>query len=283
MPYKIIDTHIHVWDLQRANYPWLEGDTTLLNQNYYLNMLEEERKSAGIFEGVLVQAENNLDDTELMLEEAASHPWIKGVVIWLPLTNPTETQRLLTEQYLHNPYVKGVRHLIHDEADSRWLLQPAVLESLSLLASHNLTYDIIGVLPEHIETALQVAAKIPSLKMVFDHLNRPPMATKELGRWGELMKDAASHPNFYAKISGLGTATANPDNWQPADLEPYIAYIIEQFGSHRCFCGGDWPVSLLAGSYTHTWSAYKSLFPKIAGEQAAQQIFYDNAVTFYNL
>jgi L-fuconolactonase len=29
------------------------------------------------------------------------------------------------------------------------------------------------------------------------------------------------------------------------DIKPYIAFALEQFGSDRCFCGGDWPVSLL--------------------------------------
>lgn len=283
MPYNIIDTHIHTWDLQRADYPWLQGDTSLLNQNWYLDALEKDRVAAGIGAGILVQAAGNEDDTQLMLETAAKHDWIKGVVAWLPLTNPQLTAKLLEEVYLPDPYFKGVRHQVHDEPDTRWLLQPTVLESLALLAAHNIPFDFVGVLPAHIETALEVATKVPSLQMVFDHLNQPPIASKELGVWGNLMKEAASHKNLYAKISGLGTASGNLTAWQPADLKPYIAFVIEQFGGQRCFCGGDWPVNLLAGSYIQIWSAYKTIIPELVGKAAAQQIFYDNAVRFYHL
>ena len=102
--------------------------------------------------------------------------------------------------------------MIHDEKDPRWLLQDEVVESLQLLSNNNIPYDIVGVLPAHIETALKLAEKIPSLKMVFDHLNQPPIAEQSrYGKWCDLMKAAATHPNFYAKISGLGTTAKKQD------------------------------------------------------------------------
>ncbi len=103
------------------------------------------------------------------------------------------TQRLLEERFLKEKYFKGVRHQVHDEKDPGWLLQPAVLESLDLLASYKIPYDVVGILPAHIKTVLLVAEKIPGLKMVFDHLNWPPLATKEkFGTWGELMKHCST-------------------------------------------------------------------------------------------
>ena len=56
---RMIDTHIHVWDLGQAKYSWLEGDTSILNRNYALEELETERSKAGVTEGVLVQAASN--------------------------------------------------------------------------------------------------------------------------------------------------------------------------------------------------------------------------------
>ena len=87
-------------------------------------------------------------------------------------------------------------------------MQEGVVESLKMLARYNLTFDVVGIIPEHIETVLKVAEKVPELRMVFDHINQPPIATQEkFGRWGHLMKQAAKHPNLYIKISGLGTAS----------------------------------------------------------------------------
>lgn len=280
----MIDTHIHVWDLDQAEYPWLNGNTTILNRTYALSELEEDRKKVGITQGVLVQAANSWEDTDWMLRVAAAHPWITGVVGWLPLMNPDETARILEEEYERRPLLKGVRHLIHDEADPRWLLKPAVLESLRLLADSGLPYDVVGILPAHIATALKVAEKVPDLRMVFDHLNQPPIARGELyGLWGELMREAAGHPNFFVKISGLGTTAGKGTDWEAADLEPYIRYALELFGEDRCFCGGDWPVSLLAGSYERIWTAYRDCIKKITGEEGQQKVFYTNAERFYRL
>ena len=73
----------------------------------------------------MVQAANNPEDTSLMLEVAEKNKWIAGVVAWLPLMDPDLTLNRLTGEYKCNRYVKGIRHLIHNESDPRWLLQPA--------------------------------------------------------------------------------------------------------------------------------------------------------------
>jgi L-fuconolactonase len=283
MPRRIIDTHIHVWNFDKADYPWLKGNTTILNRTYHIEELNEEVRNAEIVAGVLVQAANNTEDTNLMLEVAAKTDWIKGVVGWLPLMHPAETEKLIQEEYGRNKYFKGIRHLIHDEADPRWLLQDKVMQSLEIVAGHDLTYDVVGILPEHIATALKVAESIPSLKMVFDHLNQPPIASAEkFGRWGELMMEASRHKNFYAKISGLGT-TAQKENWGKDDIKPYIEFVIDHFGTDRCFCGSDWPVSLLAGDYGRTWNHYFEAIDSLLKEEQREKVYYENAVKFYRL
>lgn len=283
MQQRIVDTHIHVWNFDRAEYAWLNGDTSILNRTYDIEELKEERPAAGVTDGVLVQAANNFEDTDWMLEVAGKNEWIKGVVGWLPLSDPSGTAQALNKKYANQKYFKGIRHLIHDEANARWLLQKEVIESLQILSNHRLPYDVVGVLPEHIETALKVAEKLPSLKMVFDHLNQPPIATGEkFGRWGELMKEASMNKNFYAKISGLGTTTKK-QGWSRDDIKPYVEFILEHFGVERCFCGGDWPVSLLAGSYSQTWKIYRNLLDSLLDEPQRNKVYYENAVAFYNL
>jgi L-fuconolactonase len=280
----IIDTHVHVWDLDKAEYPWLAGDTSLLNQTWRLEQLEEERKEVGVSVGVLVQASSNLEDTDNMLDEAGKHDWIKGVVGWIPMQQPEAAQDLLDKKYFKHPYLRGVRHQIHDEPDQKWLLQKPVIDSLRLLAERDIPFDIVAVLPEHIETALMVSEMIPGLRMVFDHLAQPPISSRErYGRWGELIKEAAQHPNLYAKISGLGTASRNFENWKEDDLSPYIEYVLQQFGTEKCFCGGDWPVSLLAGSFFQIWQAYQNILNRLLNKEEIEKVFCKNAVRFYGL
>jgi L-fuconolactonase len=218
-----------------------------------------------------------------MLHTASQHEWIKGVVGWLPLMDPDATVKALQHKYGKETYFKGVRHLIHDEPYPDWLLQEPVLVSLGILAEHNIPFDVVGVLPAHIETALEVARRVPGLRMVFDHLNQPPVATGErFGKWGELMKEAASHPGFYMKISGMGITAGKGADWTVEDIQPYVEFALEQFGTDRCFCGGDWPVCLLAGSYSQSWNNYKKVLTDLLDPSDQDKVYYSNAARFYS-
>lgn len=282
MPFDLIDTHVHIWDLEKVDYPWLKGNKSILNRSYQISELTPQLGNAGVSKGILVQASSNFEDTNAMLQVAAEEEWIQGVVGWLPLMEPDNTNKAL-QQYQLSPYFKGVRHMIHDEKDPAWLLQTTVVESLNQLASLGIPYDVVGILNEHIHSALKLAEKIPHLKMVFDHLNQPPIQTGDkFGEWGSLMTIASRHPNFYAKISGLGV-TCGSVPFTKENIKPYIAFIIEQFGVDRCFCGGDWPVSLLAKDYANTWNIYVSAILELVGEKDAEKIFASNAIDFYHL
>jgi len=284
MTKHIVDTHIHVWDLERTEYAWLKNDTSILNKTYSIEQLTPHIYKANVTDGILVQAANNFEDTDMMLEVADRTDWIKGVVGWLPLTDPDATEKALTEKYLKNKYFKGCRHLIHNETNAEWLLQDNVMESLKRLAAYNIPYDIVGINNEHLKTAIAIAQKLPELKMVFDHLNQPPIASKErFGQWGELMKAASQYKNLFAKISGLGTTTGNGNSWTKNDIKPYVMYVLEQFGTDRCFCGGDWPVALLAGPYEKAWLAYQQIFAEEVSTGEQEQLLYKKAQSFYNL
>lgn len=274
---------MHSWDLQKVRYSWLDGDTSILAQTYYPLDIEAHLSAANVSAAIMVQAANSIDDTAFMFECAAQYPWIIGVVGWVDLLNPQTTKQQL-EAHLENKYFKGIRHLIHDEPDSNWLLQPNVIKSLEILANHGLPFDVVGVKIEHIKAAIQVAKQIPHLKMVLDHLNHPPIATHEqFGAWGDAIAEAAAMPNFYAKISGLGTCCANFNDWSATIIEPYVAYVLKHFGVDKLMIGGDWPVSLLAGDYVTTLLQYQAVIEKLVDSENQEKVYTTNATAFYKL
>src|SRR5438270_694431 len=69
-----------------------------------------------------------------------------------------------------------------------------------------------------------------------------------LDDWRPHFRAAASFPNVSCKLSGLVTE-ADWRAWTVADLKPYVAEALEQFGPDRLMFGSDWPVCELAGSY----------------------------------
>jgi len=284
MSIPIIDTHVHIWDLIKVHYSWLQGDDSILARNYLPAELYPQLSKVHVTIAVLVQAANNLEDTELMLSAASQNDWIKGVVGWVPLQDPSKTQALIENWKATNTYLKGIRHLIHNEANENWLLQDSVIESLKILAHHHITYDIVGVKEAHLKAAITIAEKIPTLNLVLDHLNNPPMTNQtEMDRWRTNIKVAAQLKNIHAKISGLAMATGQFETWTSADIQTSIEYALEQFGTDRCFCGGDWPVSLLAGGYVKTIQAYREIIENFLTIIDQEKVFNKNAALFYKL
>ncbi len=284
MSIPIIDTHVHIWDLIKVHYSWLQGDDSILARNYLPAELYPQLSKVHVTSAVLVQAANNLEDTELMLSAASQNDWIKGVVGWVPLQDPSKTQALIENWKATNTYLKGIRHLIHNEANENWLLQDSVIESLKILAHHHITYDIVGVKEAHLKAAITIAEKIPTLHLVLDHLNNPPMTNQtEMDRWRTNIKVAAQLKNIHAKISGLAMATGQFETWTSADIHASIEYALEQFGTDRCFCGGDWPVSLLAGGYVKTIQAYREIIENYLPIIDQEKVFNKNAALFYKL
>ncbi len=242
-----IDAHQHVWEIESGGYPTLAALPAPANRSYEPGELLPQLVATGIDATVLVQAEDHRADTDAMLAHAREHDWIAGVVGWLPLLDPDATAAG-AEAWAAEPLLVGMRHLIHDEPDPRWLLQPRVIESLGVLAEHGIPFDVVAVLPEHLQLVPMIAALVPGLRIVVDHLAKPPIAAGGWEPWASLLAEAAAVPGVHAKISGLNTA-ADPKRWSAAALERYVDHALDLFGADRLMFGGDWPIARLAGEY----------------------------------
>jgi L-fuconolactonase len=269
----IVDAHQHFWDLETGDYPWLTPELGVLHRTYAPADLAPELAAVGVDRTVLVQAADSMAETESMLALADAHEFIAGVVGWLPLTDPDRTAEALADRH---PKFVGVRHLIHDEPDPDWLLQDTVLASLGLLAEAGLAFDVVSLLPRHLEHVATIADRHPGLRLVVDHLSKPPVKDGGWRPWAELLAAAAAFPNVYAKVSGLVTE-ADHATWTPADLRPYVEYALRVFGTERLMFGSDWPVALLAADYRTVFETASLL----VGEQGRDDVFGGTAARFY--
>ncbi|MYE67798.1 MAG: hypothetical protein F4236_06545, partial [Acidimicrobiia bacterium] len=73
---RLIDTHLHQWDLDQCAYDWLNADLPpafhQLRRTFLVDEAQEHFEATGATEAVLVQAENSLADTEAMLAVSRS-------------------------------------------------------------------------------------------------------------------------------------------------------------------------------------------------------------------
>jgi L-fuconolactonase len=273
-----IDAHQHFWDINRFHYPWMPPGESLLRRSFLPPQLEIILKRNRFNGSVVVQANTIIEETHWLLELASRHEFVRGVVGWVDLTDARLCATLDALQ--RHPKFKGVRHLVHDEPDIDWLLRDDVLRGLSELGRRSIPYDLL-LRPEHLKLVPRVAARVPDLRMVIDHIAKPPIAAQRMDRWAEDMEAAAKIPRLYCKLSGMITED-NPRGWKPEHLWPYVHHVLALFGPDRLMFGSDWPVCLLAG----TWKEVLAAFTQAIGPQpleAREKMLGETAARFYDL
>ncbi|KRE30461.1 amidohydrolase [Agromyces sp. Soil535] len=253
-----IDAHQHVWDLEQAEYAWLGPEAGVLYRNFGMDDIAAEFAAASVSGTVLVQSADNDEDTEHMFAVAADAPIVLGIVGYVPLHEPERAAERLAELQ-QRPLFCGVRNLIHDRPDPHWLQRRDVDEGLGLLERARVPFDVVGVLPEHLEAVLAISERHPDLDIVIDHLNKPPIGLIDHEPWASLITHVAANPRVRGKVSGLYSATGDPANWTVDAIRPILDHALDAFGPDRLMYGGDWPVSLIAGGYTRVWSGIDEL------------------------
>ncbi|HEX4442751.1 MAG TPA: amidohydrolase family protein [Galbitalea sp.] len=277
----IIDAHQHVWDPGRARYDWLTPELAPIDRTMTFAELEPQLDRAGVSATVLVQSADNDEDTAFMLEVAANNPRIAAVVAYVPLERPSDVATHI-EAFRRDTLVVGVRNLIHNNPDPEWLLRPEVDDGLGVLEAAGMTFDLVSVLPEHLALVPILGERHPGLRIVIDHLAKPPIGLRDREPWWSLIAAAAENPLVFAKVSGLYSATDEPDSWTPQLVAPFFDRAMDRFGAERLMYGGDWPISVTAGGYARVWAGLRSMIAELTDADRAR-ILAETATNFYGI
>lgn len=279
----IIDSHQHVWDLTRADYPWLGPELSPVNRTIDLAESLPHMSAAGVAGTVLVQAADNAEDTENMVRTADDHPQVVGIVAWVPLDRPEVASRMLADRGSDRRVV-GVRNLLHARPDPAWVTSDRVNEGLGVIEAAGKTFDYVTGGPAALSLLPTISSRHPDLRLVIDHLGKPPIGGGPQARteWLGLLKSAAENPRVFAKVSGLYSSVGELGEWTVDAVRPFFDDALEIFGPSRLMFGSDWPISLLAGGYERTWSAVTQFTAALdAGERDA--VLGLTAASFYKL
>ncbi len=240
-----IDSHHHFWKYDPVTYSWMNEKMGVLKKDYQPEDLQAEINSSNIDGVISVQADQSMRETDDLLKHANEHSFIQGVVGWFPLAEP-ELEGLL-ERYASNPWLKGVRHVVQDEPDDRFILGDAFNAGIRRLKPHNLVYDIL-IYERQLGASIEFVDRHPGQVFVLDHVAKPRIGDQVIEPWKTQMFDMAKRENVYCKLSGMATE-ADWQSWTKEDLWPYIEIALEAFGPARMMLGSDWPVARLAVEY----------------------------------
>jgi len=272
-----IDAHHHFWHYIPAEYGWIDDAMASIRRDFLPSDLAPEIRAAGIDAVVSVQARQSLGETEWLLELAAAHPFVAGVVGWLPLTNPDLGDVL--EKLAANPWLKGVRHVLQAEPDS-YFDRVAFNAGLAQLQRFPLTYDIL-IRHQQLPAAIRLVDRHPNQVFVLDHIAKPPIRTGDLAPWAASLAELARRPNVFCKLSGIVTE-ADYAAWSFERILPYMEAAIDAFTPARLMFGSDWPVCLVASTYSR-WIATVQHFAEPLSGDERDMIFHRAAARAYNL
>ncbi|MFB9330393.1 amidohydrolase family protein [Paenibacillus aurantiacus] len=274
-----IDAHQHYWKLSRGDYSWISPEMSVLYRDYLPADLQPDLQRHRIEKTIVVQAAATLAETEYLLELAECDESIAGVVGWVDMFNPSYVHAY--ERFAGHPKFAGFRTMLQDLADSSVILDRGYMEALSFFERRGTPIDLLVKTPQ-LDALIEALGQVPRLHAVIDHLAKPHIAEGVLEPWRTQMAKIGAMPNIYCKLSGMVTETDH-QNWTPEQLEPYIRHVLEQFGPDRVMFGSDWPVCLLAGSYTDVMHALERALPEHWTQTEREKLFGGNAATFYRM
>jgi L-fuconolactonase len=273
-----IDSHQHFWNFDPAEHLWMTEEMSVLKRDFLPQHLVAHLTSNGIDATIAVQARQSENETFFLLELAARHSFIAGIVGWVNLLAHNVADRLA--YFSQFPKIRGFRHVVQDEPDDRFMLRDEFVRGVALLREFHFTYDVL-IFPRQLPSAIALLEKCPEQHFVIDHIAKPLVKVREIEAWAKQMKIMAANPNVYCKLSGLVTE-ADWSGWRAEDLKPYLDVVWEAFGPDRLMFGSDWPVCLLAGSYRQVKCLVEEY---VVGQSASaiEDIFGENANRFYRL
>jgi L-fuconolactonase len=260
----IVDAHVHLWDEAHTPQPWMTPDTEAIARPFGPGDLKPLLDRNGVDAVVLVQGACLDSDTDYLCAVAQGHSWVAAVTAWLALDDPARAATRLDE-LVRRPKVRGIRHLIHMEADPHWIVREAVLESLARVEGAGLVLELPVVYPRHFDDIPTLAERFPQLVLLVDHLGKPPLEDGRLDDWERKLRACAEMPNVYAKLSGLNTAVGRAD-WTADDFSRVAEVALDAFGADRLMWGSDWPIALLNGDYDRVWEATRLVVASTADE-----------------
>lgn len=277
----IVDTHLHIVDMDALDYPWLGGAGDLNRSWSYRQYLLEARR-LGIAATLHMEvdvAEADIDRETDYVSRLAGEPGaqLKGGIAACRPENPDLAAYL--ERVRGRPFVKGLRRILHQSPDD--LSESSTFrDNIRSLAGTGLTFDLC-VLPRQIEQAIALVDLAPDVQFVLDHCGVPDIKGGAFDGWAKGVAEIARRPNVTGKLSGI-IAYTDTATWTLDDIRPYADHTIAAFGFDRMVWGSDWPVCTLGGSLS-TWVGATHALLEGASKDEKHALLAGNAIRLWGL
>lgn len=277
----IIDTHLHIIDLDALHYPWL-GSVEALNRMFRYETYAAEARKVGI--AATLHMEVDVAEEEIVAESdyisgLAAQPGSLLVGAIASCRPEQDGFARYLDLVREKAIVKGFRRVLHVMPDD--LSESALFrENIKRLSGTGLTFDLC-VLPHQMERAIALVDLAPDVTFIVDHCGVPDIKGGNIDGWKTGISEIARRPNVIGKLSGI-SIYGDGENWSVETLRPYAEHTIDSFGFDRMVWGSDWPVCTLAGSLSTWVAATHALLSGVSPDDKAK-LLSGNARKLWNL
>ena len=270
----LIDSHHHLWKYSPEQYGWIDDAKQPLKKDFLGPELREIAAAGGVDGFVSVQARQIVEETQALIDIAAEEPLIKAVVGWVPLADDNVSEVL--DRFKDSKILKGVRHVVQDEPDDRFILGADFNRGVSKLNDYGLVYDVL-IFAKQLPASIEFVDHHASLPMVLDHIAKPTIHADAFDAdWEKNFREIAKRPNLTCKFSGVVTEVRDAE-WSIDTVRPYWDVALEAFTPKRLMFGSDWPVCLLRCEHKKWVDTVKELASELSADE--QEDFFAGTVT----
>ncbi len=280
----IVDTHQHIWDLNRFRLPWIEQAPSELQRSWYMSDYLDATEGLNVVMAVYMevdlqpsqQAEEAAYITELC--EQDDNPTKALVISGRPAS---EGFAAYIKRFRDNPFIKGLRQVLHvDSTPPGTCLQPDFVRGVQLLENLGYCFDLCMRVDE-LKDACRLVELCPGTRFILDHCGNVRFESADHTQWKRDMDSLAQYANVMCKVSGVADS-ATRENWTPDELAPVINHVLDTFGPDRVMFAANWPVCTSGTTFRKWVEALKSVVRERPGEHQ-RKLFHDNAVNYYEL
>ena len=285
-PIPVIDAHIHLFDPTRpGGIPWPEKTDTVLYHPALPARYAPLAQPHGVVGAIAVECSQWLVDNFWLLDVVEQNPIMLGFIGNLEPAAPDFAATLSRLQ--RSPRFLGIRYgnLWHRDLGAS-IQNPDFQSGLKLLADSGLVLETANPDPALIAAVLQVSDRIPSLRIVLDHLPNAALPTDPaaLANYNANLRELSHRPNIYVKGSEI---VRRPNDridgrvsLDPALYKASLDQLWDLFGEDRIYFGSDWPNSDTLAPYAETFSVAQH-YIATRSHAAQQKYFYKNSIAVY--
>jgi len=279
---RIVDTHVHLWDLGRLKLPWIQKDSPLARNHVikdYQTAVDGLNVVNGVYMEVDVDPKQLTDEADYVIDicRQGKTPLVAAVIGGRPADDDF---RKYVERYRNHRFVKGVRQVLHNESAKQGLcMTPAFVRGVQLLGDNGLSFDLCMRHGE-IGDAIKLVETCKNTRFILDHCGNGPVYAKDRNPWQRDIERLGRLSNVVVKISGIVVQAR--EKWSADDLAPVINHTLNAFGPDRVMFAGDWPVCTLRATFRQWVEALRTIVRERSVENQ-RKLFHDNAVSFYRL